>query len=47
MAPTRIRIVAIALSIAFGSVGAGSTHRSAKDQNVAGTIVSSRPDGGW
>ena len=43
MAPTRIRIVAIALSIAFGSVGAGSTHRSAKDQNVAGAIVSSRP----
>ena len=42
MAPTRIRIVAIALSIAFGSVGAGSTHRSAKDQNVAGTIDSSR-----
>ena len=42
MTPTRIRIVAIALSIAFGSVGAGSTHRSAKDQNVAGTIVSSR-----
>ena len=41
MAPTRIGIVAIALSIAFGSVGAGSTHRSAKDQNVAGTIVSS------
>jgi uncharacterized protein (TIGR02145 family) len=42
MAPTRIRIVAIALSIAFGSVGAGSTHRSAKDQNVADAIVSSR-----
>ena len=41
--PTRIRIVAIALSIAFGSVGAGSTHRSTKDQNVADAIVSSRP----
>ena len=42
MAPTRIRIVAIALSIAFGSIGAGSTHRSATDQNAAGAIVSSR-----
>ena len=41
MAPTRIRIMAIALSIAFGSIGAGSTHRSATDQNVAGAIVSS------
>jgi Fibrobacter succinogenes major domain (Fib_succ_major) len=41
--PTRIRIVAIALSIAFGSVGAGSTHRSTKDQNLADAIVSSRP----
>ena len=42
MAPTRIRIVAIALSIAFGSIGAGATHRSATDQNAAGAIVSSR-----
>ena len=46
MATTRIRIVAIALSIAFGSVGAGSTHRSATDQNVPATIVSSETDGG-
>ena len=43
MAPARIPIAAIALSIAFGSVGAGSTHRSPKYQNVADTIVSSRP----
>jgi hypothetical protein len=43
MTPIRIRVVAIALSIAFGSVGgAGSTQRSAKDQNVSGTISSSR-----
>jgi uncharacterized protein (TIGR02145 family) len=41
--PIRIRVVAIALSIAFGSVGgAGSTQRSAKDQNLSGTISSSR-----
>ena len=42
MAPTRICIVAIALSIAIGSIGSGSIHRSAKDQDVADTIVSSR-----
>jgi uncharacterized protein (TIGR02145 family) len=41
--PIRIRVVAIALSIAFGSVGgARSTQRSAKDQNVSVTISSSR-----
>jgi uncharacterized protein (TIGR02145 family) len=39
----RIRVVAIALSIAFGSAGcAGSTHRSAKEHDVSGTISSSR-----
>ncbi len=48
--PIRTRVVAIALSIAFGSIGASwSTHRSAKDQTVSGTVgtVSSRrmPDG--
>ena len=43
MTPIRIRVAAIALSIAFGSVsGAGSTQRSAKDQNVSGTTSSSR-----
>jgi uncharacterized protein (TIGR02145 family) len=43
MTPIRIRVVAIALSIAFGLVGgAGSTQRIAKDQNVSGTISSSR-----
>ncbi|MGH9221284.1 MAG: FISUMP domain-containing protein [Vicinamibacterales bacterium] len=43
MTPIRMRVAAIALSIAFGSVsGAGSTQRSAKDQNVSGTISSSR-----
>ena len=41
MATTRIRVVAMALSIAFGSVGAGSTPRSATGQNVPATIVSS------
>ena len=44
----RIRVVAISLSMAFGSVGAScSTHRSAEDQNVPATIYSSRrmPDG--
>src|SRR5215213_9275242 len=48
MTPIRTRVVAIALSIAFGAVGAScSTHRSAKDQNVPGTAYSSRrmPDG--
>jgi uncharacterized protein (TIGR02145 family) len=34
-------VVAIALSIAFGSIGgAGSTHRPANGQNVSGTIFS-------
>ena len=43
MTPIRIPVAAIALSIAFGSVGgAGSTERSAKDQNVSGAISSSR-----
>ena len=43
MTPIRIRVVAIALSIAFGSVGgAGSMPRSAKDQNMSGTISPSR-----
>ena len=43
MTPIRIRVVAIALSIAFGSVGgAGSTQGSAKDQNLSGTIASSK-----
>jgi uncharacterized protein (TIGR02145 family) len=40
--PVRICIVAIALSITFGSVGgAGSMPGSAKDQNVSGTTSSS------
>ena len=40
---SRISAVAIALSIAFGFVGgAGSTQRSAKDQNLSGTIASSK-----
>jgi uncharacterized protein (TIGR02145 family) len=46
--PIRLRVAAVALSIAVGSVGAScSTHRSAEDQNVPGTIYSSRrmPDG--
>jgi uncharacterized protein (TIGR02145 family) len=43
MTPSRIRVAAIALSIAFGPVGgAGSTQGVAKDQNVSGTISSSR-----
>jgi uncharacterized protein (TIGR02145 family) len=43
MTPMRIRVAAIALSIAFGSVGgAGSAQRLAKDQNVSDTISSSR-----
>ena len=34
---------AIALSMAFGFVGgSGSTQRSAKDQNLSGTIASSK-----
>ena len=37
MTPIRVRVAALALSIAFGSVGgAGSTERSTKDQNVSG-----------
>ena len=43
MTPIRIRVAAIALSIAAGSVGgAGSTERSSKDQNVSGTTSSSK-----
>src|SRR5687767_3849785 len=44
----QIRVVAIALSIALGSVGiSGLTTRSAKSQKVSSTIHSSRrmPDG--
>ena len=43
MTTSRISAVALALSIAFGFVGgAGSTQRSAKDQNLSGTIASSK-----
>jgi uncharacterized protein (TIGR02145 family) len=43
MTAIRIRVIAIALSIAFGFVGgAGSTQPIAKDQNASGTISSSR-----
>jgi hypothetical protein len=43
MKPIRNRVIPIALSIAFGSVGgARSTQRSAKDQNVSGAHSSSR-----
>jgi hypothetical protein len=43
MTTSRIGAVAIALSIAFGFVGAaGSTQGSPKDQNVSGTIASSK-----
>ena len=43
MTPIRMRVAAIALSIAFGSVGgAGSTQRSAKDQHVSATTSSSK-----
>jgi len=43
MTKGRISAVAIALSIAFGCVGdAGSTQRSAIDQNLPGTIASSK-----
>ena len=48
MTPTGIRVVAISLSLALGSVVAScSTQRSAKDQNVPGTIHPSgrMPDG--
>src|SRR3954463_10330477 len=47
MRPTRVRVVAIALSLAFGSaVGAGSTQRSTNEQNVSGTTPSTRMSGG-
>src|SRR5688572_6683579 len=43
MLPARLRVVAIAVSIAFGSVdGAGSTYRSAEVQNASHTISSKR-----
>src|SRR5918995_4198792 len=43
MTTSRIGAVAIALSIAFGFVGgAGSAHSSSKDQNLSGTIASSK-----
>ena len=43
MTTSRIGAVAIVLSIAFGFVGgAGSTQRSGKDQNLSGTIASSK-----
>ena len=47
MKPIRVRVAAIALSIAFGSVGgAGSTERVAKDQDVSGTDLFFQADGG-
>ena len=43
MAPMRVRVAAIALSVAFGSAGgAVSAQRPAKDQNASGTSPSSR-----
>ena len=43
MTTSRISTVAIALSIAFGFVGgAGSTQPSSKDQNLSGTVASSK-----
>jgi uncharacterized protein (TIGR02145 family) len=42
MTPSRIHLVAIALSVAFASVGASSQRSSAKEQNVSGTISSRR-----
>ena len=42
MTTSRMSAVAIALSIAFGFVGAGSTQRSAKDRNLSGTSASSK-----
>ena len=43
MTPSRITVAAIALSLAFGSVGgAGSTQRLATEQNASGTISSSK-----
>jgi uncharacterized protein (TIGR02145 family) len=48
MTPSRIRVVTLALSMAFASIGAScSAHRSAPDPKVAGAIHSFRrmPDG--
>ena len=43
MTTSRIAAVSIALSIAFGlDDGAGSTQPSAKDQNLSGTVASSK-----
>lgn len=43
MTPSRIGAAAIALSLAFGSVGGGgSTQDSAKDEKLSGTIASSK-----
>ena len=43
MTTSRISVVAIALSIAFGLVaGASSIQRSPKDHNLSGTIASSK-----
>jgi uncharacterized protein (TIGR02145 family) len=43
MTPIRIRVVAFALSMAFGSVGAFClTHLSAKDQRVSSTLYPSK-----
>ena len=43
MTPIRIRVVAIAVSLAWGSVGgAASTQRSVKEQNVSGPLASKR-----
>lgn len=42
MTTSRSGVVVIALSIAFGVAAAGSTQRSAKDQNVSGTTSSKR-----
>jgi NAD dependent epimerase/dehydratase family enzyme len=42
MTPIRIRVVAVALSIACGSAGASLTHLSATDQSVSGTLHSSK-----
>jgi uncharacterized protein (TIGR02145 family) len=47
MRPIRIRVVAIALNIAFGLVvGACSTNHSAKDQNATAVISSTRMSDG-
>jgi hypothetical protein len=43
MTTSRMSAVAIALSIAFGFIGgAGSTQGSTRDQNLSGTIASSK-----